>query len=317
MDRPTLLRLHKAMVMSRAIETFCMSKSPHWYAGIGEEATVVGAFSELRPADVAVPHYRGSLVIPWLRGAPLKEVLGRVIQRRTSATAGRLYGQFSGDLDRGVLPFVTLALGPNLATAVGVALAVKRRAEDRVVLCSFGDGTAGTGDFHESLNLAATLRVPVVFVCQNNQIAISTPAREALATESVTRWARGYGLPTATVDGNDVTAVANAVQAAVDEARTHDRPTFVEAVTYRMTGHFHADPAGYQSAEEREAWRARDPIDLLEARMEGDLAIQRRELRAVWEDCTEQVRRAADEIEAEPSLTADDLGAEEVYEHVC
>jgi acetoin:2,6-dichlorophenolindophenol oxidoreductase subunit alpha len=116
-------RLHEAMVMSRTIENFCMKGSPHWYAGVGEEATVVGAFSQLSPGDVAVPHYRGALVIPWLRGAPLKDVLAAVVQRRTSPTRGRLYGQFSGDLDHGVLQYVTLALGPNLAVAVGLALA--------------------------------------------------------------------------------------------------------------------------------------------------------------------------------------------------
>src|SRR4051794_5903907 len=132
MNVDELRRAHRAMLVSRAIERFCVEKTPHWYAGLGEEATVVGTFIGLEPDDFTAPHYRGSLVIPWLRGRPLAEVLGCVVQRRTSPTLGRLYGAFAGGLERGVMPYVTMVLGPNLGVAAGAALAFQRRGERRV-----------------------------------------------------------------------------------------------------------------------------------------------------------------------------------------
>jgi TPP-dependent pyruvate/acetoin dehydrogenase alpha subunit len=227
--------LHRAMVLSRTIELYAIDLSPHWYPSVGEEAVVVGTFSGLAEGDMAVPHYRGALIVPWLRGRPLRDVMACLVQRRTSPTAGRLYGSFTGALDLGVMPYVTMVLGPNLGVATGCALAFRCRGEPRVAVATLGDGTAGTGDFHESLNLAASLSLPVVFVCQNNGWSISTPADSALAGRSVAEWAERYGMPASQVDGNDVMAVREAVGAAVEHARTGRGPSFVEARTYRRT----------------------------------------------------------------------------------
>src|SRR5581483_4048681 len=156
MDTSELLAAYDAMALAREIEAFCCEKSPHWYAGIGEEAVPVGVFGALEPNDFAAPHYRGALIVPWLRGRPLRDVLACVVLRRSSPTGGRLYGGFVGGIELGVLPYVTMVLGPNLAIAAGVALAFKTRREEHVAVATLGDGTTGTGDFHESLNLAAT-----------------------------------------------------------------------------------------------------------------------------------------------------------------
>src|SRR5581483_3028240 len=121
MDIDTVRELHRAMVLSRQIETFCMAQSGHWYPAIGEEATVVGTFAGLRQDDMAAPHYRGALIVPWLRGSPLKDIIGCIVQRRGSRTGGRLYGGFTGDMERGVFPFITMVLGPNLSVATGMA----------------------------------------------------------------------------------------------------------------------------------------------------------------------------------------------------
>lgn len=307
-----LRRLHHAMVLSREIELHACRASGHWYPSIGEEAAVVGTFSALRDGDLAAPHYRGALVVPWLRGQPLSAVLGCLHYHRASPTRGRLYGGFAGDLEHLVVPYVTMVLGPTLAIAVGAGLAFKARGEARVALASFGDGTAGTGDFHESLNLAAVLGVPVVFVCQNNQFSISTPARRALACASVADWAAAFRMPASVVDGNDVVAVRQAVGDAVARARDGGGPSFVEAITYRRTGHFIADPADYRDPGEAADWAERDPIRLLEHRLLA-AGLTAAELEGVWIDCQAAVAAAAAEARAGEPLGAEDLGIGEPY----
>lgn len=306
---------YRAMLVSRGIERFCIEKTPHWYAGLGEEATVVGTFMSLERDDFAAPHYRGSLVITWLRGRPLVEVLACVNQRKGSPTHGRLYGSFVGGLELGVMPYITMVLGPNVAVAAGAALAFQRRGEPRVALASMGDGTTGTGDFHESLNMAASLNLPCVFVCQNNQFSISTSTRSMLACESIADWASRYGMPAEQVDGNDVEAVHGAVSAAVERARAGDGPSFVEALTYRHTGHFASDPAVYRSPEEHDSWMARDPLARAEARLR-EQGVAEETLARVREEVAEELRSAAEELEQRPPLTAEDLEREEAPAHV-
>jgi acetoin:2,6-dichlorophenolindophenol oxidoreductase subunit alpha len=314
MNHEQLVAAHRAMLLSRSIERWCIEQSPHWYAGIGEEAVVVGAFSALAAEDFAAPHYRGALVIPWLRGRPLEDVLGCVAQHRGSPTRGRLYGAFVGALELGVMPYVTMVLGPNLAVAAGAALAFRQRGEARVALATLGDGTAGTGDFHESLNLAASLALPCVFVCQNNQFSISTSTRATLAGESIADWAARYGMPSRQIDGNDVQAVHAAVGEAVAAARGGEGPSFVEALTYRQTGHFGGDPAAYRAREQHAAWVARDPIARAAAALRAQ-GVEQAQLDRVAEEVAAEMRRAAELVARGEPLTAADLGAEEVPAH--
>jgi pyruvate dehydrogenase E1 component alpha subunit len=192
---------------------------------------------------------------------------------------------------------------------------MKTRGSDAVAVAAFGDGTAGTGDFHESLNLASVLQLPAVFVCQNNQVSISTPMSEGLACDSVAEWAARYRMPAVTVDGNDVVAVYSAVGEAVERARAGGGPSFIEALTYRRTGHFWADPAVYRSSDEAERWAERDPITRLEARLLAGGAATQEEIDAVWAQSRADVDAAAAELADEPVLSADDLGLEEVYEY--
>jgi pyruvate dehydrogenase E1 component alpha subunit len=315
MNLEELTAAHRAMLLSRGIERFCIEKSPHWYAGIGEEAVVVGTFSALEPEDFAAPHYRGALIIPWLRGRPLEDVLACVAQHRGSPTGGRLYGSFAGALELGVMPYVTMVLGPNLSVAAGAALAYRTRGEQRVALATHGDGTAGTGDFHESLNLAASLELPCVFVCQNNQFSISTSTRATLAGESVADWASRYGMPSRQIDGNDVEAVHTAVGEAVAAARAGEGPSFIEALTYRQTGHFGGDPAVYRSAEQHAEGIARDPIARAEAQLR-ERGVSDEQLAHAAEEVAADLRRAAEIVEQAPPLTAADLGLDEVIAHV-
>jgi TPP-dependent pyruvate/acetoin dehydrogenase alpha subunit len=315
MDLAQLKAAHRAMVVSREIEHFCIEKSPHWYASIGEEATVVGTFLALNDDDLAVPHYRGGLIVPWLRGRPLIDVLSCVVQRSGSPTLGRLSGSFVGGLELGVVPCVTPVLGPNLGVAVGAALAYTYRSEDRVVVVSMGDGTVAIGDFHESLNLAATLNVPCVFVCQNNQFSISTSTATSLSCVSIADWASRYKMPARQIDGNDIEVVHDAVSVAVATARAGGGPSFIEALTYRQTGHFGGDPATYRSTEQHEAWMARDPIRHAERRL-CERGSDERSLAAIREQVGFELRSAADELEQRPALTPDDLSRELERAHV-
>jgi TPP-dependent pyruvate/acetoin dehydrogenase alpha subunit len=308
---PDLAELHRVMATSRAIETHCVALSPHWYPSLGEEAVLAGTWSQLREDDFAVPHYRGALLIPWLRGRSLKDVLACVRQRRSSPTGGRLYGAFAGDIERRVMPYVTMVLGPNLGVATGIAFAFSRQPGEAIAIASLGDGTAGTGDFHEALNLAGSLRLPVVFVCQNNQVSISTPTAVTHAGESIASWASRYGMPAERVDGNDVEAVAAAVGSAAGRARAGAGPSFVEALTYRQTGHFGADPAAYRDAAEAEEWAARDPLAAVEARLKAG-GMSADALDAVRRDAEAAVERAAAALEDEPPLGLADLGVVEV-----
>lgn len=295
--------------MSRAIEQFCIQQSGHWYPSIGEEAVVVGTFSTMEPDDFAAPHYRGALIVPWLRGRPLEQVLACVDQSRISPTRGRLYGGFAGDLRRGVFPYVTMALGPNLAVGTGAALSFKTRHEARIAYVTLGDGTAGTGDFHESLNLAGSLGLPVVFVCQNNQFSISTPPQSALSGESISDWASRYGMGSTIVDGNDVVEVHDAVGEAAAHARAGRGPSFIEARTYRRTGHFGADPAVYRDPGIAKEWELRDPIDHVVQRL-AELGATPEELDSIRQEVGEGMELAAAKASAAEPLTAADLGVE-------
>lgn len=309
-----LLDLHHAMVVSREIERACIKKSGHWYPSLGEEGVIIGTFSQLRRDDAAVPHYRGALVVPWLRGRSLVQVMGCVTPSQTSPTRGRMYGGFAGGMEFGVMPFITNVLGPNIAVATGMALSFKLRSESRVAVVTFGDGTAGTGEFHESLNMGAALGAPVVYVCQNNGYSISTDTQRTLAGKSIADWASRYGMPTALVDGNDVLAVAEAVRNFVARARAGGGPALIEAKTLRRGGHFGADPGAYMPPDHARAAEESDPIRRLEQvlRQRG---CEESTIESVWRKVAAELVEAVAAADAQPALTAQDLGLDEVFEH--
>jgi TPP-dependent pyruvate/acetoin dehydrogenase alpha subunit len=161
-------------------------------------------------------------------------------------------------------------LPDSLPVAVGVALAFRIRREPRVAMTWLGEGGTSTGAFHEALNLAAVMRLPVVVVCENNQWALSTPVGEEVGAPRVADRALSYGIPGQQVDGNDVEAVYAVAEAAVERARAGGGPTFIEAVTMRMRGHSIIDPADYVPREQLAEWEARDPIRRYRERLEAD-----------------------------------------------
>jgi pyruvate dehydrogenase E1 component alpha subunit len=151
-------------------------------------------------------------------------------------------------------------VGAGIPIATGAALASKRRKDGKVTVCFFGDGAVNVGPFHESLNMASIWKLPVVYVCENNQYAMSTSVQKATAVRDIAVRGQSYDMPGVVVDGNDVIAVFETVSEAVNRARRGDGPTLVESKTYRFFGHSKSDPRVYRSREEEQMWMAKDPI---------------------------------------------------------
>jgi pyruvate dehydrogenase E1 component alpha subunit len=228
------------------------------YVGRGQEAIAVGSCIDLRKEDVVCPSHRdmGAFII---RGMPIRTILAQYMARKTGATRGRDGNMHMGDMKYNLIAFVSM-LGDNVPVAAGIAMSFKMRSEDRVSVCFFGDGATSRGDWHEGINMAAVLKVPVVYVCNNNQYAYSTPLERQMAVENVADRAEAYGLPGEIVDGNNVVEVWGAVTRAIQRARNGQGPTLVECKTFRMTGHSAHDDAGYVPPELFQYWEERDPI---------------------------------------------------------
>jgi pyruvate dehydrogenase E1 component alpha subunit len=226
------------------------------------EAIAVGYASALERDDVIAPFHRdmGAFLI---RGITPGEVLAQYLGKRSGPTKGKDGNVHMGDLKRGIIGFVS-HLADNLPVATGAALAFKMRGESRIVVAGTGDGGTSRGDFHEAMNFAAVRKLPVVFFCNNNQYAYSTPLRLQMAICDVVQRAGAYGMPGEIVDGNDVAAVYLATKRAIAKARAGDGPTFLECKTMRMHGHSEHDPAKYVPQQLLEEWKAKDPILMAE-----------------------------------------------------
>jgi pyruvate dehydrogenase E1 component alpha subunit len=255
MSDADLKRLYRAMLLGRRLDERMIRLQRQGRIGTfapikGQEASQLGAVFTLRPSDWMVPSFRETAAMIW-RGWPIEKLL--------LLFAGHLEGgqPAPGQND---LP-ITIPVATQLPHAVGLAYAAQYRGDDVVVMAFFGDGATSEGDFHEALNLAGVWHVPVVFVCQNNQWAISVPLKKQTHSRTLAQKALAYGIPGLQVDGNDVLAVYAAAREAVGRARAGDGPTLIECVTYRLGVHTTADdPTKYRSAEEVEAWERKDPL---------------------------------------------------------
>ncbi len=217
----------------------------------GQEAAQIGAVSCLQDDDWFVPAFRESAALLW-RGAGMADLF--------VVTAG--WNEGIAMQERGRTLPDTVPVSSQLPIAVGIAIAGRKRGEDSVVMAVFGDGATSEGDFHEAMNFAAVLGAPVVFLCQNNGWAISTPLDRQTASATLAQKAHAYGMPAARVDGNDALAVRQVTGEAVRRAREDGRPAMIEAITYRMEVHTTADdPTRYRDEGEVEEWRERDPIE--------------------------------------------------------
>jgi pyruvate dehydrogenase E1 component alpha subunit len=233
-----------------------------FHTSTGQEASIVGSCMALRDGDYMVGTHR-SHGHPIGKGARLDALLAELMGKETGVNQGKGGSMHLSDFSIGSLGETSI-VGSGLPVATGAALASKMRGDDRVSLCFFGDGASNQGTFHESLNLASIWQLPVVYVCENNGYGELTAAKDAISVEDIAARAAGYSMPGVTVDGQDVLAVYEAVNEAVDRAREGGGPSLVETKTYRFENHsIGALIEHYRPAEEVEYWRTeRDPITL-------------------------------------------------------
>ncbi|MBV9281354.1 MAG: thiamine pyrophosphate-dependent dehydrogenase E1 component subunit alpha [Chloroflexi bacterium] len=228
------------------------------YSSRGQEGTAVASAYALESRDVVAPLIR-DLGASFVRGIDAGRIFAQWLGRTGGPTGGRDGNLHFGDLSRGVLAPISM-LGASIPLCAGVALAGKQRGEGRVALAYIGDGGSNTGDFHEGLNFAAALRLPLIVILEDNGYAYSTPVSQHVALRSFADRATAYGVPSATVDGNNVLEVYGATRAAAHRARTGGGPTLIVATTFRMRGHAEHDDAFYVPTELVAEWERRDPI---------------------------------------------------------
>ena len=255
---------------------------------IGQEAVAVGEARAMRADDYLVNHHRGHGHFI-AHGADINLMMAEFLGKATGYCHGRGGSMHIADIQSNNLGANGI-VGAEFPLAVGAALALQMRRSDQVVLCLFGDGATNEGTFHESLNMAALWKLPIVFLCENNQYGMSMAVDKAVARLPIASRSEAYGIPGRVVDGNDPLAVCEAVGEAARHARSGQGPAFVEAQTYRWMGHSKSDRNLYRTKEEIEAWKARDPLELFRIALtaEGLLNDERaaeidREARAIIE----------------------------------
>lgn len=251
------------------------------YSGVGQEAVVVGCCQPLRDGDLVFPLHRDMGVF-LMRGIEPRRLMAQILGRRDGLSGGRDSFLHTGDIRRGVIG-ATSMLGATLPVATGAAMGFRTQGKDNVAVAFFGEGSTSRGDFHEALNFAGIHNLPVIYVCENNQYAFTTPLRMQMPVETVAERADAYGIKRARTNGNDLNRVLDEMEKALARARSGDGPTLIECVTYRIRGHSEHDPARYREAIEVVEWGARDPIELWELYLEKrgfDLAKLGEETRA-------------------------------------
>src|SRR5213083_3573330 len=296
-----LKALNRAMVLGRRLDERMVRLQRQGRIGTfapikGQEASQLGSVFTLRRTDWMVPSFRETAAMIW-RGWPIEKIL--------LFFAGYLEGSQPAP-EQHDLP-ITIPVGTQLPHAVGLAYAAQYRGDDAVVMAYCGDGATSEGDFHEALNFAGVWHVPIVFVVQNNQWAISVPLKKQTHSRTLAQKALAYGFPGIQVDGNDVLAVYAATKEAVDRARAGEGPTLIECVTYRLGVHTTADdPTKYRTDQEVAMWEQKDPLTRFRAYLEKKSLLEA----GLEEQVDEEIARGVERFEAMPP--ADPLG---MFEH--
>jgi TPP-dependent pyruvate/acetoin dehydrogenase alpha subunit len=303
-DRDLAVRMYEVMVLTRAVEDRMVAMYRggdllgSLYTGHWHEAIAVGTAAALRPTDYLAPLHRDLGAHLW-RGMEPWQVMASFMGKATSPTGGRDGTLHYGRLDLGVYNPPS-HIPANFPVATGMAFAAKYRGEDRVALAYCGDGSTSRADFHEAVNIAAVLRLPCVFVIENNQFAYSTPLSLQTASADFAGKAVAYGIPGVTVDGTDVLAMYDAAVQAVTRARAGEGPSLVEGVTMRMHGHAEHDSADYVPRQMFEEWKAKDPVELFENVLVEHGVIDVETARAVREDARQRAMAARRKALADP-----------------
>ncbi len=282
----------------------------HLYSG--EEAVAAGAMHHLRPDDYVIGSYRDHAYYV-IRGGDPRVAMAELFGHADGCCKGKGGSMHLFDRDINFLGGYAI-VGGMCPIAVGLGKAIQLKKEGRVVLCFFGDGATNQGVYHEALNMAALYKLPIVWVCENNQYAIGSSVARSSASESLAKKAKAYHMPAATVDGMDFFKMQSVAKRAISAARAGKGPSFIEAKCYRYRGHSMSDPATYRSKEEVAHWKTRDPIPQIRAAILEDFgetdeqrAAIEKELRALDAKAKQALDEAVAFAEAGAELPKDEL----------
>jgi len=315
-DAALLLAMYRTLHRTRALEDqvyyIYHNQNPDrpliigkGYLSTGQEAISVGAAFALRPDDWAAPSHR-DMGLHLARGMDPKAIFAQYFCRTPGLTRGRDGNVHFGSTEKNNLGFVS-HMGASLPVANGLAWAARYLGESTVVAAFYGDGASSQGCVHEAMNYAAVFKLPVVFICNNNRWAISTPLRQQAAVEDLSLRAAGYGFEGVIVDGNDAVAVYDTVGERVEKARGGGGPSLVECKTLRMSGHGTHDPAQYIPREEKEVWRKRDPLIVMRRRLEDSKLWDEEKEKALKKEVIREMQEAVAWASAQPMPRAEEL----------
>ena len=271
----------------------------------GEEAIGVGVCAHLTNNDYIVSNHRGHGHCI-AKGADLRRMFAELMARETGYCKGKGGSMHIADMDVGMLGANGI-VGGGIPIAIGAALAQKYLNKDSITVVFFGDGASNEGTFHESINMAAVNHLPVIFLCENNQYAISLNVKESTGCENIADRAVGYGIPGYILDGNNVVEVYNKMGEIVDHVRQYGGPVLVEAKTYRMAGHYFGDNENYRTREEVASWAEKCPILAAQKVLREQYGMAQEELDAIWQRQKQIVLDACEEAKKDPEPLVDDL----------
>ncbi len=303
-----LLKLHRAMLLGRRFDERLLSLQRQGRIGTfapitGQEASQLGAVAPLMLGDIMAPSFRETAAQVY-RGIPMESVI--------LGFGG--YNEAAFHVKEGNDLPVAIPVASQVLHAVGIAWAMKYRKTHNVVMTFFGDGGTSEGDFHEGMNFAAVYQAPVVFVCQNNQWAISVPRSRQTHSKTIAQKALAYDMPGIQADGNDILAVYSAAKEAVDRARSGGGPSFIECVTYRMMMHTTADdPKRYRTEEEVEGWKKKDPILRFQKYLKDKGFLSEQKIEELEAQIKAEIQKAVEHAEELMKEYSDPL---QMFEHV-
>ncbi len=281
------------------------------YVGRGQEAIPVGTALLAEPDDVLLPSHR-DMAVMFIRGVPLRRLFAQYMGRVDGLTRGRDGNMHMGDLKLNIISIIS-ALAATVPVAGGVALGLRYLGKPGVAFSYFGDGATSRGDWHEGVNFATVQKLPVLYICNNNQYAYSTPLSAQMACANVADRGPAYGMPAEIVDGNDVLAVHSAARRALEHIRGGEGPYLLECKTFRMTGHSAHDNAHYVPKHLFEEWERLDPITRLRSKMLANGWADEAELEAVRAGILREIDEAVEWAEQSPYPDPASL-LEDVYE---
>lgn len=275
------------------------------YVGRGQEAISAGSAILAEPHDAVCPSHR-DLAAFLIRGMKPATILAQYFGRRDGPTRGRDGNTHMGSLEHNIISYIS-SMAAIVPVAGGVALSYKYRNQKNVVLCYFGDGATSRGEWHEGLNFAAVFKLPVIYLCNNNGYAYSTPLERQMAIRDIAERGPGYGIASRCIDGNDVLAVYEATREAITRARDGDGPTLIECKTFRMSGHGAHEAAEYVPRELMQQWANKDPIPRFERYLTETSLLSKQDIAQLQDAVEREVDEAVALAEKSPYPEPEDL----------